>query len=193
METGEVGATEGEPDAVEVVLGQHEHVRALFSRLDTAGSQDRQETFDELLRLLAVHETAEEEVIYPALRRIAGGEDIANARTAEEHSAKKALSDLERIGVEGEGFDRRLLEFRDMVLSHADCEEQEALPLLRANLEPERLRQMATAFLTAEAMAPTHPHPHAPESAAGNLLTGPFLAMVDRVRDALRGVTKGRS
>lgn len=193
METGEANAPEDEPDAVDVVLGQHEHARALFERLGVAGSQDRQETFNQLLRLLAVHETAEEEVIYPALRRIDGGEDIANARTREEDAAKKALADLERIGVDGEGFDRRLLEFRDMVLSHADREEQEALPLLRAHLEPERLRQMATGFLTAEAMAPTHPHPHAPESAIGNLLTGPFLAMVDRVRDALRGVTKGGS
>lgn len=193
MDTGEATANEDEPDAVEVVLGQHEHVRALFARLGVAGVQDRQETFDDLLRLLAVHETAEEEVIYPALRRIAGGEEIAKARTDEEDAAKRALSDLERLGVDGKDFDRRLLAFRDMVLSHVESEEQEALPLLRAHLEPERLRQMATGFLTAEAMAPTHPHRHAPESATGNLLTGPFLAMVDRVRDALRGFTKGRA
>lgn len=185
--------SEDGPDAVEVVLGQHEHVRVLFSRLVATGAQDRQETFDDLLRLLAVHETAEEEVIYPALRRIAGGEEIAKARTDEEDAVKRALSDLERLGVDGENFDCRLLEFRDMVLSHAESEEQEALPLLRAHLEPQRLRQMATGFLTAEAMAPTHPHRHAPESATGNLITGPFLAMVDRVRDALHRATEKRA
>jgi hypothetical protein len=36
----------------------------------------------------------------------------------------------------------------------------------------------------AEGMAPTRPHKAAPESAVGNLLVGPFVAMVDRVRDA---------
>lgn len=172
---------------MEVVLDQHQHARDLFARLDTATAENSQDVFDQLLRLLAVHETAEEEVIYPALRRIPGGDPVADARAHEEDRAKKALSHLERIGTHSDEFRPRLLEFRDMVLAHAEREEQEALPLLRENIEPEQLRQMGASFLLAEAMAPTHPHPHSPESAVGNLLTGPFLAMVDRVRDAIRG------
>jgi hypothetical protein len=34
-------------------------------------------------------------------------------------------------------------------------------------------------------MAPTHPHPHGPTSGIGNQLVGPFVAMVDKVRDKL--------
>jgi hypothetical protein len=49
---------------------------------------------------------------------------------------------------------------------------------------------MTSELEVAEAMAPTHPHKMAPESAAGNLLVGPFVAMVDRVRDALRDARK---
>ncbi len=179
-------------DAVEVVLDQHQHARELFSRLEDAPPETRQDVFDQLLRLLAVHETAEEEVVYPALRRIPGGDEIADARTAEEDAAKKALSQLERMGTHNDEFGPRLLQFRDMVLAHAEREEEEALPLLRDHVEAEQLRQMAASFLLAEAMAPTHPHPHSPESAVGNLLTGPFLAMVDRVRDAIRGITRER-
>ncbi|MCA1672167.1 MAG: hypothetical protein LC799_08180 [Actinobacteria bacterium] len=40
---------------------------------------------------------------------------------------------------------------------------------------------------SAEARAPRHPHPHGPESALGNILVGPFVAVVDRVHDTLRG------
>jgi hypothetical protein len=36
----------------------------------------------------------------------------------------------------------------------------------------------------AKKVAPTHPHPHAPNSPPGNLAVGPVLALVDRVRDA---------
>ncbi|MBV8981501.1 MAG: hypothetical protein JO086_11425 [Acidimicrobiia bacterium] len=39
----------------------------------------------------------------------------------------------------------------------------------------------------AEKMAPTHPHPHGPEGALGNLVIRPFVVMVDKVRDALKG------
>ena len=49
---------------------------------------------------------------------------------------------------------------------------------------------MGRAFQLAEAMAPTHAHRMAPESAIGNLLVGPFVSMVDRVRDAIRDATR---
>jgi hypothetical protein len=35
-------------------------------------------------------------------------------------------------------------------------------------------------------MAPTHAHKMAPTSATGNVVLGPFVAMVDRVRDAIK-------
>ena len=45
---------------------------------------------------------------------------------------------------------------------------------------------MRTALEKAEKMAPTHPHTHGPESAIGNMIVGPFVAVADRVRDAIR-------
>jgi hypothetical protein len=44
---------------------------------------------------------------------------------------------------------------------------------------------MGAAVKAAEAMAPTHPHP-ALQTPAENILAGPFVAMVDRVRDVVR-------
>jgi hypothetical protein len=45
-------------------------------------------------------------------------------------------------------------------------------------------RGEAVAF--AESIAPTRPHPGV-ESAAANMLVGPFAAMLDRARDAISG------
>ncbi len=173
-------------DAIDLLTSQHQEVKRLFSQLGQAG-QRRRETFESLVRLLAVHETAEEEIVYPALRSIEpDGEQIAEERKAEEAQAKRALSDLEKLGVDGQGFDARLEDFRLNVLDHAESEEREVFPRLRASLEPEELRSMAAALEMAEAMAPTHPHPHGPESAIGNMAVGPFVAAADRVRDALK-------
>ena len=63
------------------------------------------------------------------------------------------------------------------------------VPLLRRSLDADTLQSMRSAFETAERMAPTHPHPHGPESAIANVLVGPFVAVVDQVRDALRSGT----
>ena len=42
---------------------------------------------------------------------------------------------------------------------------------------------MDLSFVTAQWIAPTHAHRFAPESATGNLLLGPAVAFVDRLRD----------
>lgn len=182
--TGNESAT---GDVVDLLLAQHQEVRQLFSAVHGA-ADDRVEAFECLVRLLAVHETAEEEVVYPALKSIGPeGERIAEARKAEESQAKTELAELEKIGVDGNGFDQQLGVFRMNVLQHAQSEEQEVFPLLRSSLDTEKLEKMRTALERAERMAPTHPHPHGPESALGNMVVGPFVAVADRVRDALRG------
>lgn len=177
-------------DVVDLLLAQHREVERLFARLEAQGP-GRQDAFDCLVRLLAVHETAEEEVVYPALRSL--GDDagrIADRRTAEESEAKEALAELERTGVDGDGFAAELASFQRSVLNHAETEEREVFPLLRHGLDDEKLAGMRKALQAAEELAPTHPHPHGPDSATGNLLVGPFAAIADKARDALRSGTR---
>ena len=108
------------------------------------------------------------------------------ARLAEEAQAKRDLADLEKLGPDGDGFGVKLLAFRRAVEGHAAAEEEsELFPVLEARLDPDELARMADEVEVAEAMAPTHAHPHGPTSGIGNQLIGPFVAMVDKVRDKL--------
>lgn len=52
------------------------------------------------------------------------------------------------------------------------------------------LERMGSAARLAESFAPTHPHPHGPDSALGNIAVGPMVAVIDRTRDALRNLTR---
>jgi hemerythrin superfamily protein len=175
------------PDVVDFLLNQHEEVRSLFKEVQSSTGADKKDAFNCLVNLLAVHETAEEMVVYPVLRSSGDvGDRLADARTDEESKAKDALSDLEKIGPDSPEFDSRFGVFEQMVDSHARNEEQEVFPFLRESQEPEKLRSMAEAVEKAEKVAPTHPHPHGPESAVGNTVVGPFVAVVDKVRDKLR-------
>jgi hemerythrin superfamily protein len=139
-----------------------------------------------LVRLLAVHETAEEELVHPAVRAADGGEPVVDARVAEEHRAKELLSTMDKIGPDADGFDTLLVQLRDDVIAHAEHEEREEFPLLRTAYDDNRLRQLALAVRAAEAIAPTRPHPGL-ESPAANLLLGPPAAIMDRARDLIRG------
>jgi hemerythrin superfamily protein len=173
------------------ILEQHQEIRRHFASVGAVGPKERRSAFEPLVRLLAVHETAEEMVIYPALERSgAQGAAIAAARKGEEDAAKKALADLEALDPAESGFMAKFLLFQRDVEAHAEAEEREVLPMLERISDPAQLEDMARKLQVAGAMAPTHAHRSAPESATGNLLVGPFVAMTDRIRDALRDLTR---
>jgi hemerythrin superfamily protein len=174
-------------DVVQLLLDQHEQIRTLFADVENATGDRKRALFEELVRLLAVHESAEEVVVHPRARReIRSGDDIVGARLEEEHDAKESLVSLYNLGVEHPTFDRRLAELGRAVSEHAANEEAEEFRYLRENVPPERLRRMAGAVEVAESMAPSRPHPRAGSSAMANAIGGPPLALFDRLRDGVR-------
>jgi hemerythrin superfamily protein len=174
-------------DIVDAVLEDHERFRRLFADFEQATGGQRSELWQALVRGLAVHETAEEEIVHPQVRRLVdGGDDIVDERLAEEDAAKKELADLEKLGADDDEFESRVRAFMEKVFSHADAEEGEELPALRTAADDDTRRRMAKIYHMAKTVAPTHAHKMAPESATGNVLIGPVVALMDRVRDAIR-------
>jgi len=177
--------TRPDEDVIELLIRQHHDIRALFEEVERGTGKERQDAFRALVRLLSVHETAEEELIHPAVRRTEGGDAVVDARVAEEHRAKELLVTLDRIGPQSEGFDTLLVQLREDVLAHAGHEEREEFPRLRARFTEEELRSLARAVRAAERIAPTRPHPGV-ESPEANFLLGPPTALMDRARDLIR-------
>jgi hemerythrin superfamily protein len=184
---------EAEQDVVDVLTAQHEEIATVIGQI-RGGHEDKQQLFRELVRLLAVHESAEEEVVHRAARRAAFGvEDMVKSRLAEEHQAKQQIADLYDLGVDHPEFEARFARFADVVADHAAREEAEEFTLLRKQLSENQLQRMAHSVRFAESMAPTRPHPKAGESPLANVLAGPPFAIFDRVRDALRDRQEGAS
>lgn len=176
-----------EKDVISFLTAQHEQVRGLFERVIESRGDARAEAFIALRRLLAVHETAEEEIVHPVARRaLPDGEANVAARLEEENLAKKALVALEKLPIDSTEFTVGIQRLKIDVLSHADAEEKLELGRLRGLVDPGKLERMKRAAELAEAIAPTRPHPGI-ESAAGNLLVGPFMSMLDRARDLIAG------
>ncbi|CQR65682.1 hemerythrin domain-containing protein [Streptomyces leeuwenhoekii] len=173
-------------DVVSLLMRQHGDIRNLFDLVEATTGDERREAFRRLVRLLAVHETAEEEVVHPFARRgFPGGEQVVEDRLAEERAAKETLSALEDLDPEDPAFLPRLLELRKDVQEHARAEERYEFTHIRRSTDVTDLASMAKAVKAAEALAPTHPHPGA-ESGAANVALGPVAALMDRTKDAVR-------
>jgi hemerythrin superfamily protein len=174
-------------DVVNFLVSQHKRIKSLFAETLAASGKSREQAFVELRRLLAVHETAEEEIVHPRAKRvIPNGDKIVGALLDEEHEAKTALSELEKLDVDDQSFTEKLTELRDAAVEHAAQEEKQEFAKLEEVLDSDQLEQMGRAVKLAEAIAPTRPHAGV-ESQIANLFAGPFAAMMDRARDIIMG------
>jgi iron-sulfur cluster repair protein YtfE (RIC family) len=170
---------------IEALCRDHEEVRGLMAEIDGASADRRGELFARLVGELVRHEVAEEEILRPVSKRDAG-EQIAKARIKEESEAEELLKKMEKMDPASAEFTRSFAKLRTEVERHAQAEETEEFPKVAEAEEPQRLQQMARAYEMAKSIAPTHPHPSTPNTATANLLVGPFAAVVDRARDAVR-------
>jgi iron-sulfur cluster repair protein YtfE (RIC family) len=173
-------------DVVEFLTEQHAAIKRLFiETLDAPDAVTREKSFDALRTMLAVHETAEEMIVHPRVRRkIAGGPEIVDARLAEEHESKVALANIEKLDFGTAEFSKALIHLQADVLRHAEKEEAEEFPRLEDELDADELKKLTAAVVLAERIAPTHPHPGV-ESGAANFVVGPFASLLDRARDLL--------
>ena len=175
-----------EGDVVDLLIRQHALIRDMFDEVRGAAPGERREPFRRLVRMLAVHETAEEEILHPFTRlRVDGGAGVVADRLREEREAKEMLSKLDEMGPEHPGFMDELDRLRLAVLAHARAEERYEFVKLRAETTAAERRAMAFGVRAAEAMAPTRPHPGV-ESMTKNLLLGPPTAVMDRAKDLIR-------
>lgn len=173
-------------DVVSLLMRQHGDIRNLFDEVEQSDGEERRDAFRRLVRLLAVHETAEEEVVHPYARRnLPGGEQVVDDRLAEEREAKETLAALDAMDTDDPEFMPRLLALRTDVQEHARAEERYEFTHIRRTAGTAALAAMAKGIKAAEAMAPTRPHPGV-ESAAANVALGPLAAVMDRTRDAVR-------
>ncbi|MFD0902062.1 hemerythrin domain-containing protein [Actinomadura sediminis] len=175
-----------ENDIVDLLRAQHGQIRDLFDKVEHTTGKERTEAFQALVRLLAVHETAEEEIVHPAARKaLPGGDGIVEDRLREEREAKEVLAELDGMDTSAPDFLEKLDRLRVEVLTHARAEERYEFERLGDAFTDAQRKGFAAAVKAAEAAAPTHPHPGT-ESATKNMLAGPVAAIGDRVRDMIR-------
>jgi hemerythrin-like domain-containing protein len=184
---------------------------------------ERKRVADELVRELSVHATIEEQLVYPRLRQAfaadggagrTGRGDRARGRRAgrnrnrshlppgergvfvaleEHHFAKLALVEIEKLAATDGRFEGKVHVLAESVRHHVEEEERDLLPVLERALSSAELDDLGEVLQKAKKLAPTRPHPAAPDEPPGNLLASAAASAYDRSLLALgRGMGAAR-
>jgi hemerythrin superfamily protein len=171
---------------IDHLTADHEQIKALFSDVMFVRPENRADTFSQLVTALVQHEAAEELVVYPEVG--AASSDGATAivpRLREQAEVEEMLAQMATLDPRTPEFTAALAELSIAVINHAEAEERRIFPLLRID-KPDTLFELAGRYESAKQHAPTHPHPHAPDTPPANKVLGRITALFDRARDAVR-------
>jgi hemerythrin superfamily protein len=177
-------------DAIQVIRADHRAIQQLFTRYDRVakeGDEDEQRRLVRaIVRELSIHAAVEEQLLYPALRD-AGVEERVLGALEEHHLVKLTLAELDAMAPSDERFGAKVTLLMENVGAHVREEEQELLPRLRRALDARELRELGESLAGAKRIAPTRPHPTAPDQPPAGTVAAAVAAILDRIRDAFRG------
>ena len=106
----------------------------------------------------------------------------------EHHIVKWTLDELDRLPVENERFDAKMFVLMNIVRQHVKEEERELFPAVRKVMSVAELRALGEQLEAAKKIAPTHPHPRAPDEPPGVQVADSVAAAMDRGRDMLKNL-----
>ncbi|GHB58739.1 hemerythrin [Streptomyces viridiviolaceus] len=177
-------------NVIDELTTDHREVEELFGKIDAlpSGHKDRKVYADQVTIELVRHSVAEEEYLYPAVREhVANGGALADKELEDHAQAEQIMKDLEGCEADDPEFDRLVGKLMSEIREHVADEESNLFPRLREACSAEALDELGDKVRRAKSMAPTRPHPTAPDKPPMNKLLAPGAGMVDRVRDALSG------
>lgn len=177
-------------NVIDELVTDHREVEELFGRIEAlpSGDKDRKVYADQAVMELVRHSVAEEQYLYPAVREhVANGDAMADEELEDHAKAERLMKDLEGCDADDPEFDRLIGMLMSEIRSHIADEEGNLFPSLRAACPPDALDELGDKVRQAKKMAPTRPHPSAPDKPPANKLMDAGAGLVDRMRDALTG------
>ena len=178
-------------DVIDILTTDHREVTALLAEISTTTDSELQRDLaDIVITELVRHSVAEEMHVYPAMK-----EHLPDGKAAVEHDTEEH-KEIERTLKELEGLDASEPRFMELINhlttvldDHVQDEENDQFPQLRTSVPQEKLVELGAKVEAAKKLAPTRPHPNAPNAAPFHKLVGPGVGLVDRLRDKLSGRT----
>jgi hemerythrin superfamily protein len=177
------------PDVVDELTDDHHQVLELLRSINTvADADDRRDRADTAIAEVVRHSVAEEMYVYPAMsEHLHDGPGMVEHDKEEHAELESLMKRLEGVPGDDPQFAGLVDEMIEALQHHASDEESTQFPMLRAGMSEEQLVELRHKVQTAKKIAPTRPHPDAPNSELFHKLVGPGVGLVDRLRDRIAG------
>jgi len=123
--------------ATTLLKTDHAAVKKLFadfSRTTARAPGRRQELIDKIAQELEIHSTIEEEVFYPAVKNVRGGQSLVSEAESEHKTVDALVAEAQGMSMETDEVVQKVKELRDAVVHHATEEEGEMFPVAEKGL-----------------------------------------------------------
>lgn len=178
-------------DVVDVLTSDHGEVTELIGQIWlTEDPERKRDLADTVISEIVRHAIAEEMYVYPAIRQhLPEGDEIVEHDAEEHKQIERTMKDLEGVDATDARFDELVRDLEGKLAHRIADEEADQFPRLRAHIAHDELVKLAKQVELAKKVAPTRPHPAAPNNALFHMVVGPGVGLVDRLRDKLSGRT----
>ncbi len=132
-------------NAVEILINDHQVIKGLLQELTEASAKkQRKDVLERLKGALTIHNATEENIVYPALNKVARKRAEAEHLYHETAEADIALFELDNLLKEGEDskFAAKAKKFHSAVLQHIENEETSAFPHLQEKADQKQAKML---------------------------------------------------
>jgi hemerythrin-like domain-containing protein len=148
-------------DAIVLLKNDHKEIRRLFAQFEKAGDNaeaTKGALVKKMIELLTVHTYLENEVMYPAVRRLLPDleEDILESYE-EHHVADVLVTELMLLSPGDERFDAKTTVLIENVRHHIAEEEDDWFPKVRSGLGRKQLQELGATMEQKRKKAPRSP------------------------------------
>jgi len=115
-------------NAVELLKSDHAKVKQLFAQFEAAGEDEKRkgDIFKQIAQELKVHTTIEEEVFYPAVKKM--DSDMALEAEEEHNIVDWIIAQMKKLSPGDENYDAKFTTLKENVEHHMKEEEEEMFP-----------------------------------------------------------------
>lgn len=179
-------------DVIELLEHDHREVEQMFAEYEQATGKEQKETLrDRIIIELVRHSEAEEQAVYPLIRKsIDNGDQIIEHEIDEHSKAERIMKELDTMSADDPQFGVLMQHLMEAIKEHVAEEENDVFPQFRSKVDADELNKLGETVERLKKIVPTHPHPMAPDHPPFNALLGPGAGLVDRLRDLLTGRAK---
>lgn len=185
---------DGSTDMVSVLVKDHAEIKEYFREVESApDAKSRRDAADKLTAEVARHSVAEEMYVYPAAREhLPNGDELVDEEIQEHAEAEELLKRWEGLDADDPEFMTVYRQIKEGLLHHIDEEEEPKLfPKMQAALTADQLADIGNKIEKAKKLAPTRPHPSAPDRPPMDKVLGVPTGIIDRIRDKMSGRETG--